>query len=65
MKRIKLHLIACVLFMPVMLLFCGSLLCVLFCVVYCYMLQKLCRTESGSRFIRCYYHEILRLENML
>ena len=65
MKRIKLHLIACVLFMPVMLLFSGSLLCVLLCVVYCYMLQKLCRTESGSKFICNYYHEILRLENML
>ena len=65
MKRIKLHLIACVLFMPVMLLFCGSLLCVLFCALYLCLFQKFCRTKSGNKFIRSYYHEILRLENML
>lgn len=65
MKRIKLHLIACVLFMPIVLLFCNSLLCVLFCALYLCLFQKFCRTKSGNKFIRCYYHEILRLENML
>lgn len=65
MKRIKLHLMACVLFSPIVLLFCSAILCVIFGVLYCYFLYRFGGTKTGNKFFKRYYHEILRLENML
>ncbi len=65
MTRIKLHLQACVLFTPVILLLSSTIIVMLLGVFYCYFLYKFSSTKNGSRFLKRYYHEILRLENLL
>lgn len=65
MKRIKLHLQACALSMPVILLLSSTIIFVLLAVLYCYFLYRFSSTKIGSSFLRRYYHEILRLEHML
>nr|DAT65180.1 MAG TPA: hypothetical protein [Caudoviricetes sp.] len=65
MKRIKIHLQACVLFTPVILLLSSTIIFVLLAVLYCYLLYRFSSTKIGSSFLRRYYHEILRLENNL
>lgn len=65
MKRIKLHLQACVLFAPVIFLLSSTIIFVLLGVLYCYFLYRFSSTKIGSSFLKRYYHEILRLEDML
>lgn len=66
MKRIKLHLQACVLFAPVILLLSSTIMCVLLGVLYCSIIVFWwSSTKYGRKFLRSYYKEILRLENML
>nr|DAR09436.1 MAG TPA: hypothetical protein [Caudoviricetes sp.] len=66
MKGLRMHFQACVLFAPVVMLFCGTFLCVLFGLLYCSIIVFWwSSTKYGRKFLRSYYHEILRLENML
>lgn len=66
MKGLIKHFQACVLFTPVAMLFCGTFLCVLFGLLYCSIIVFWwSSTKYGRKFLRSYYHEILRLENML
>jgi len=67
-KRIALHLIALVVLMPCMLVFNISeklwvnILGLIYC---CYLYIILNESDAAKRFVRRYYHEILRLQNML
>jgi uncharacterized protein (DUF2062 family) len=67
MKRIKLHLQACALFAPVFVaLMCSTIILALIGAIYfAWIVFKWSSTINGRRFLRRYYHEILRLENML
>ena len=66
MKRIKLHLQALVLFMPIILTLSSTIIIALFGAIYfAWLVFKWSSTINGKRFFRRYYHEILRLENML
>lgn len=67
-QRIILHLIAFVAMMPCMLVFnVSEEIWVNFLgFVYCaYLVILLNESEKARRFLRRYYHEILRIENML
>lgn len=67
-KRIALHLTALVVLMPCMLMFnvSGEIWINFIGLVYCaYLAIVLNESESARRFVRRYYHEILRLENLL
>ena len=67
-QRICLHLIALVALMPCMLVFnvSGEFWVNILGLVYCaYLVILLNESETVRRFVRRYYHEILRLENML
>jgi hypothetical protein len=65
MKRMKLHLQACALFMPVILLLSSMIIIVLLSLIYFIGLYRWSKTRNGRVFLRAYYREILRLENML
>lgn len=65
MKRIKLHLQACVLFTPVILLLSSTTIIVLLSLIYFIGLYRWSKTRNGRIFLRAYYREILRLENNL
>ena len=67
MKRIALHLVALAVFLPCTLIVCGGSVVVnLLGVVYlAWLVLVASRTDTGRRFIRRYYHEILRLENFM
>ena len=67
MKRIILHLVALAVFLPCTLIVCdGSIVFNLLGVIYVVWLVLVAsRTDTGRRFIRRYYHEILRLENFM
>lgn len=65
MTRFKLHLQACALFAPAIFLLSGTIIIVLLGVLYCYFLYRFSSTKYGRKFLRSYYKEILRLENML
>ena len=65
MTRIKLHLQACALFAPAILLLSSTIIVMLLGVLYCYFLYRFSSTKIGSRFLKRYYHEILRLEHTL
>ena len=66
MDRIILHLAALVVLLPLVLLVSDALVLNFFGLLY---LVWLCcfaaQSDSGKRFCRRYYHEILRLENMM
>ena len=68
MKRIILHLTALVVLMPCLLMFnfSGEIWINLLGFVYvCYLFILWNESESARKFVRRYYHEILRLENMM
>ena len=65
MKSIKIHLQACVLFAPVILLLSSTIIIVLLALIYFIGLYRWSKTRNGRNFLRSYYREILRLENML
>lgn len=66
MKRVLLHLQALALFLPCLLIFSdGHFLVNFLGMIYVAVLFRLSRTRSGKKFLRRYYHEILRLENMM
>lgn len=65
MKRMKLHLQAFALFAPVLLIMCSTIIAVLGCIYLAWLVFCWSGTISGRRFLRRYYHEILRLENSL
>ncbi len=67
-QRICLHLIAFVALMPCMLVFniSGEVWINFIGFVYCaYLAILLNESEKVRRFVRRYYHEILRMENLL
>lgn len=67
-QRIILHLIAFVAMMPCMLVFNanGEIWVNFLGLVYCaYLVILLNESKKARRFLRRYYHEILRMENML
>lgn len=67
-KRIMLHLVVFVALVPCLLMFniSGKLWINFLGVVYfCYLLIACTESERVRRFIRRYYHEVLRLENMM
>ena len=67
-KRIILHLTAVVVLMPCLLVFNVSeyLWVNLLGIIYIgYLAILLNESEAAKRFVRRYYHEILRLQNML
>lgn len=65
MKRIKLHLQACALFTPVILLLSSTIIFVLLAIIYSVGVYRWSKTRNGRIFLRAYYREILRLENIL
>lgn len=68
MKRIILHLTALVVLMPCLLMFnvSGEIWINLLGFIYvCYLFISWNESESVRKFVRRYYHEILRLENMM
>ena len=68
MKRICLHLTALVVLMPCLLMFNagdGLWLNVLGIIYTCYLIISWNESDTTKRFVRRYYHEILRLENMM
>ena len=66
MKRIKLHLQACVLFTPAVIgLICGAIIIAPLSLIYFIGLYRWSKTRNGRIFLRAYYREILRLENNL
>lgn len=65
MKRIKLHLQACALFTPVILLLSSTIIIVLLSLIYFIGLYRWSKTRNGRNFLRSYYREIMRLERML
>lgn len=66
MKRLKLHLKACVLFTPMIIGFIsGAMFVLLLCLIYSIGLYRWSFTKSGRIFLRSYYREIMRLEHML
>lgn len=67
-KRICLHLIAFVVLMPCVLVFnvSGEWWVNFLGGIYCaYLAILVNESETAQKFLRRYYHEILRLENML
>lgn len=67
-KRIALHLTMLLVLMPCVMVFNSSSSLWVNCVglIYCAYLAILSNeSERARRFIRKYYHEILRLENMM
>ena len=66
MKRLKLHLKACVLFTPMIIGFIsGAMFVLLLCLIYSIGLYRWSRTISGRKFLCSYYREMMRLERML
>lgn len=66
MKRMKLHLQAFVLFAPAIIgIICSTIIIVLLSLIYFIGLYRWSKTRNGRNFLRAYYREILRLENML
>lgn len=66
MKRIKLHLQAFVLFTPAIIgIICSTIIIVLLSLIYFIGLYRWSKTRNGRIFLRAYYREILRLENIL
>ena len=66
MKSIKIHLQACVLFAPAIIgIICSTIIIVLSALIYFIGLYRWSKTRNGRVFLRAYYREILRLENML
>ena len=67
MKRIKLHLQAFALFAPVVCsLMCSTIIIPALGLIYfAWLVIVWSSTINGRRFLRRYYHEILRLENNL
>jgi len=66
MKRVLLHLQALALFLPCLLVLSdGHFLVNVLGVVYVAVLYRLSSTRKGKKFFLRYYHEILRLENMM
>ena len=62
--NIRLHLIALAVLFPSVLVFsAGNPAWNLLGILYCVVLWKASTTNRGERFVRRYYHEILRLEN--
>lgn len=62
--NIRLHLIALAVLFPTVLVFStGNPAWNLLGILYCVVLWKASTTNRGKRFVRRYYHEILRLEN--
>lgn len=67
-QRIILHLIAFVAMMPCMLVFnaSGEIWINFLGLVYCaYLAILLNESKRAQKFVRRYYHEILRIENLL
>ncbi len=67
-QRIILHLIAFAAMMPCMLVFnaSGEIWINFLGLVYCaYLIILLNESATARRFLRRYYHEILRMENLL
>ena len=66
MERIKLHLAGVAVLLPCLMLFSEFNVAVnLLGICYVCTLFVLSDTDAGKRFLRRYYHEILRLENTL
>ncbi len=66
MKRIKLHLRAALLFAPAFFVLSSTIILVLLGAIYfSWLVFRWSSTIKGRKFLRAYYHEILRLENML
>lgn len=67
-KRICLHLIALVVLMPCVMVFnvSGEIWVNILGLIYCaYLVILANESERARRFLRRYYHEILRLENYM
>jgi len=66
MKGLMMHFQAFVLFAPAILLWSSTIMCVLLGLLYCSIIVFWwSNTKYGRKFLRSYYHEILRLENKL
>jgi hypothetical protein len=67
-KRICLHLIAVLVLMPCVMVFnvSGEIWINILGIIYCsYLVILMNESEMARRFVRRYYHEILRIENCM
>lgn len=67
-KRICLHLIAVLVLMPCVMVFNvnGEIWINILGIIYCsYLVILMNESERARRFVRRYYHEILRIENCM
>jgi len=64
-KRIMLHLVAALLLLPCLVIFCGGIEGFIATIYASTLFIYTAKTERGRRFCRRYYHEILRIENSL
>ena len=66
MKRIKIHIIAFAIFLPLITIFSeGNLAINLFGIIYAFSLFWLSKTTRGKQFIRSYHKEVCRIENSI
>ena len=64
-RRISLHLVAFVAFTPCLLIFSVNIYGFVGCIYAACLFIYTSKTERGKRFMRNYYHEVLRIENSL